>query len=140
MRKIVTCLVLLAILAIFPPTLFAADAVEGEWLKDDQSARIKLKVTRKGELIRTLEIDGDEAPLDEEGKALVAELITDFFRLSGYAAEERVARIYGEGGFDAVMEEMGHLEKGHVSRKYYSALYQVADELYVNERYQIDQK
>lgn len=51
MRKTIAPLVILTILAIFSPSLFAADAVEGEWLKDDQSARIKLKVTRKGELM-----------------------------------------------------------------------------------------
>ncbi|MCP5536615.1 MAG: DUF2147 domain-containing protein [Akkermansiaceae bacterium] len=51
MRKTIAPLLVLAILALFTPSLFAADPVEGEWLKDDQSARIKLKVTRKGELM-----------------------------------------------------------------------------------------
>jgi len=44
-------LLLLTILALFTPTLFAADPIEGEWLKDDQTARIKTKVSRKGELM-----------------------------------------------------------------------------------------
>ncbi|BDS08663.1 hypothetical protein NT6N_37030 [Oceaniferula spumae] len=42
---------LFTILAMLTPSLFAADAVEGEWLKDDKSARIKVKVSSKGELL-----------------------------------------------------------------------------------------
>lgn len=44
-------LLLLTMLAMFTPALFAAQPVEGEWLKDDKSARIKTKVSRKGELL-----------------------------------------------------------------------------------------
>ena len=44
-------LLLFTILALFTPALFAADPIEGEWLKDDKSARIKTKITRKGELM-----------------------------------------------------------------------------------------
>ncbi len=51
MRKLITPLIVLAIVAIFSPTLFAADPIDGEWLKDDKSARIKIKVTRKGQLM-----------------------------------------------------------------------------------------
>lgn len=46
-----TVLLVLALVAFLAPNLSAADPVEGEWLKDDQSGRIKLKITRKGELM-----------------------------------------------------------------------------------------
>lgn len=44
---------ILSILLIiaFAATATAKDPIEGEWLKDDKSARIKLKVTRGGKLM-----------------------------------------------------------------------------------------
>lgn len=43
---------LLTFLALITTQTFAAkDPIEGEWLKDDKTARIKLKVTRKGQLM-----------------------------------------------------------------------------------------
>ncbi len=46
-----TTIYLLLLFALFTPALLASDPIEGEWLKDDQSARIRLKVTRKNQLM-----------------------------------------------------------------------------------------
>ncbi|MGB0774298.1 MAG: DUF2147 domain-containing protein [Akkermansiaceae bacterium] len=44
-------LLFLFLLTCFIPALHAAEPVEGEWAKSDKSARIKIKVTRKKELM-----------------------------------------------------------------------------------------
>ncbi|MFK7911887.1 MAG: DUF2147 domain-containing protein [Akkermansiaceae bacterium] len=51
MKKIIIYLSLFAIFMSWSPTLFAADPIEGEWLKEDKTARIKLKITRKNQLM-----------------------------------------------------------------------------------------
>ncbi|PID81630.1 SIGNAL peptide protein, partial [bacterium DOLZORAL124_64_63] len=51
MYKTLAPIVVFALVTLFSSTAFAADPIEGEWIKDSKSARIKLKVTRKGTLM-----------------------------------------------------------------------------------------
>lgn len=83
---------LLTCLALLGSPLFAAkDPVEGEWLKDDQSARIKLKVTRKGQLMGMISYvkdpkrthDTNNPDASKRGRKLIGLVIVRGFEKKG---------------------------------------------------------
>jgi len=114
-------------------------------LNDDESdivamthaAILEIETTRKGEthriefaehrgdIERTYYREGKEQPLDDAGRAWLADTLKTLLRTSGVHAEERVTRLLDKGGAKAVLDEMDHVTGSYVTRVYTELL--VAD-------------
>ena len=73
------------------------------------------------------ELDGKSASFDAEAQEWVAIMIPQLFRMTGYQAEERVARILSQRGVDAVLEEVRLIGGDYVQRTYMVHLMDQAD-------------
>ena len=98
---------------------------------DDEATLIEVRdgVTRRldferdGDAIeRTYSVDGDERPLDADGRRWLAAAILQVLRESGIDADKRVQRIHRQGGATAVLAEVAQVDGDHARGQYLSAL------------------
>ena len=83
---------------------------------------LHVKSDGNGELSYQYTVDGEAQPFDAAGREWLAGMIPVVLRASGIQAEERVKRIHGQGGVDAVFEEIELITSDHVARLYFGAL------------------
>ena len=69
-------------------------------------------------LERLYSIDGVSKTLDQDGKAWLARFLPQVIRESAIGAPERVRRILGQQGVNAVFTEIGKIESDHARRVY----------------------
>lgn len=72
---------------------------------------------------RTYLVDRKARPFDADGKAWLARVIPDIYRMSGIEAEARVARLLGEGGVPRLLREIAMLHGDHVRAEYLGQLF-----------------
>ena len=75
-----------------------------------------------GQLIREWKVDGELRPYGEDAEAWLAAMLPTLFRLTGLQAEERATRIYGQGGADALLQEIDLIPSDHTARRYFAVL------------------
>ncbi len=81
----------------------------------------------RGDIKRSYFVDDAEQADGPETDAAITELLVVFLRASGMKAEERVTAFLKQGGADAVLQEMTHLDSDHSLRRYTEALTEQAD-------------
>jgi hypothetical protein len=67
-------------------------------------------------------VDGERASFDEDGRPWLEALLPEVLRESGLNARQRVARIRGEGGLDAVLADIKRTQSTSAKRAAYDAL------------------
>lgn len=77
---------------------------------------------RGGGVERAFYRDGRPARPSADDEAWIARMIERALRESGVHAPQRVARIYRQGGVDAVLREIGEIGSDGAKRAYYTAL------------------
>ena len=83
----------------------------------------RIEFERDGDAVeRRYFVDGDERPLDADGRAWLARVIPVLLRESGYDAEARVARLRARGGNGAVLAEIDAIRGDYARRAYLVAL------------------
>ena len=90
--------------------------------KGDLRHELEILPGRSGELEYYYSEKGRSQPYDDQAKAWLARALPDIMRRTGLNAGQRVERLYGEGGADAVLAETAALESDHVRRLYYEEL------------------
>jgi beta-lactamase regulating signal transducer with metallopeptidase domain len=79
----------------------------------------KYEVTPTG---RRYSVNGRERPLDEEGKAWLAEVLPQVIRDSAIGADARVKRILKQHGPNGVLDEIAKISSDHAKRIYFENL------------------
>jgi hypothetical protein len=77
---------------------------------------------RDGSVELTWLVDGRARPFDAEAADRLTETLLIFFRRTGYAAEDRVAWLLGQGGASAVLDEILELQSNSARRAYSESL------------------
>ncbi len=68
-------------------------------------------------------VDGDESPLDADGRAWLARILPQVLRDSGFDVEGRIERIHRRGGNAAVLDEIELIAGAHARRSYLAGLF-----------------
>ncbi len=72
---------------------------------------------------RHYSVNGRQRPLDEEGKAWLAEVLPQVIRDSAIGADARVKRIRKQHGPDGVLDEIAKISSDHAKRIYFEDLF-----------------
>jgi beta-lactamase regulating signal transducer with metallopeptidase domain len=91
-----------------------------EETRDGVKRRIEIE-PKGGELRRRFFVDGTEQPWDDTARTWMKQVVLDLAR-SGIGAEERVKRLYREGGAARVLAEIGEIHSDYVRGIYLEAL------------------
>ena len=83
---------------------------------------LQLLLQAAGVLFVFLRLVAELCVLDAEAAQRLSETLLIFFRRTGYAAEERVAWLLGQGGANAVLDEIHELQSNSARRAYSEAL------------------
>jgi hypothetical protein len=75
-----------------------------------------------GTIIRSYFVDGQQRPMDDEGRAWLSRILSEAAFQGGYDAPERVKRLLDEKGVDAVLAEMSRLRSDYTRRIYFDEL------------------
>ena len=67
-------------------------------------------------------LDGDETEFDASARRWLQTFLPELFRQTTLQAEERVARIFAQGGTQAVLQEVRRMESDHVAARYLELL------------------
>ncbi|WP_290887488.1 M56 family metallopeptidase [Arenimonas sp.] len=76
-----------------------------------------------GKLVRDYRVDGEARPLDDEGRAWLAERLPHLVRESGMNAEARGKRLLATGGTPALLDEIDRIDADHARRNYLQVLF-----------------
>lgn len=76
-----------------------------------------------GGLQKTYHVDGTVHPFDAEGKAWLAAVIPEMYRLTGLQAEARAKRLLEQGGVPRLLEEIALLNSDYVRAEYLGQLF-----------------
>ncbi|MEL6837408.1 MAG: hypothetical protein AAFP77_30655 [Bacteroidota bacterium] len=95
----------------------------GGYIKISKSAfgskrRINIEADRNGNLIRKYYEGWSQKDFEPNGRAWLAEVLPEIVRSSTIGAEDRVNRIYGNGGMNAFTVEVRELESDYVKAAY----------------------
>ncbi|MGA3204165.1 MAG: M56 family metallopeptidase [Bryobacteraceae bacterium] len=82
------------------------------------SRRFQARSDASGQIMRRYLVDGQEKPLDADGKAWLRAAIPDLVRESGIDAPERVRRILKQGGASAVLAEIAKIHSDGTKKVY----------------------
>lgn len=82
------------------------------------SRRYRVAADSSGQLTRRYLVDGQEKPLDADGKAWLRGSLADFLRESGVDVSERVRRILKQGGTTAVLAEIAKIHSDGAKKLY----------------------
>ena len=89
-------------------------------------AGVKRKITfvpAAGRIQRTYLVDGTARPFDADGKAWLAAVIPDIYRITGIEAEPRARRLLGEGGVPRLLAEIALLKNDPARAEYLGQLF-----------------
>lgn len=101
----------------------------------ESGARLEIEETRAGAtrrieftpgnggVAREYSVDGNERPLDAEGRRWMAQVIPTLLRETGLFAEDRVQRFLAKGGPGSVLDEVGMIGSDYARRTYLIALF-----------------
>lgn len=85
--------------------------------------RLSYEVSRDGDTLeRHYTVNRREQPIDEEARRMIAAMILELERRSGFAAPTRVSDLLRTGGPAAVMEEVSNMSSDYVQRRYLSVM------------------
>ena len=73
-----------------------------------------------GSIERKYRVGSKVQPWDPDGAQWFADILLDVIRSTGLGAETRVARFYGEGGINALLNEIDEIDGDYVKGIYYS--------------------
>jgi beta-lactamase regulating signal transducer with metallopeptidase domain len=110
------------------------NAEETDIARMDPGAEIEIEQTRQGntrelraknvggEIRRRYFVDGKEQTFDAEGKAWLAQVLPDLFRLTGLQMQARTRRMLAQGGAQRVLDEIAKIKVDHVRGGYIAEL------------------
>lgn len=87
--------------------------------------RVEILVGRDGEIEREYFVRGRRQDWDDEAQTWLAETLPQAMRNLGLNVDQRVAKLYEEGGVDAVLDEIRELDSDHVRSLYYREFMQL---------------
>ena len=87
---------------------------------------IILEGEARGEITREYREGSKKLPFEPDGRKWMASVLPEIIRTTGIGAAERVAKIYKQGGIDAVLEEISSLPTNYVQRIYYDAAFETS--------------
>ena len=76
---------------------------------------------------RTYTVDGVEAPFDAAAQAWLAARIPEIYRVSGFDAEARTARLLAAGGVPRLLEEIAKIDADGVRAEYLAQFFSQAN-------------
>ena len=91
-----------------------------EETRDGVKRRVEIEA-KDGQLQRRFFVDGTERPYDDTARVWMKQVVTDMAR-AGVGAEERVQRLYKQGGAGRVLTETADIPSDYVRRVYLTAL------------------
>lgn len=94
---------------------------------DGERRRLEVRPGAGGRLVYDWEIDGDSRPFDAEASAWLQGMLQALLRMTGYAAEERVAWLLEREGVAGVLAEVDRIPSDFVQRRYLTELLEQAD-------------
>lgn len=80
-------------------------------------------VGENGRIVRHYRVGDVARPLDADGRAWLAGVIPDFYRLSGFDAERRAKRLLAEGGAARLLVEIDAIRSDGVRAEYLGQLF-----------------
>jgi hypothetical protein len=92
---------------------------DGAWLR---GRSVEFTADGAGVITRRFRIGSTERPFEPEGREWLEQIFPRFVRQSGLNAKERVARLLGRGGIDAVLTDIAAIEGSYAKRLYFSHL------------------
>lgn len=86
-----------------------------------------LRMVGDGTPQRTYTVDGVEAPFDAAAQAWLAARIPEIYRVSGFDAEARTARLLAAGGVPRLLEEIAKIDADGVRAEYLAQFFAQAN-------------
>ena len=86
------------------------------------STGVEVKGLADGKVERIYYRNGFSRPYEPEGREFLATMLQKVVRVSGFGAEDRVARFLKQGGVNAVLAEIDLMQGDHARRVYYREL------------------
>ncbi len=80
-------------------------------------------VGKDGRIVRQYSVGQAVRPLDDDGRAWLAQKIPDIFRMTGFDAERRAKRMLTEGGTARLMAEIDAINSDYVRAEYLGQLF-----------------
>jgi beta-lactamase regulating signal transducer with metallopeptidase domain len=80
-------------------------------------------VGKDGRIVRQYSVGKSVRPLDDDGRAWLAQKIPDIFRITGFDAERRAKRMLSEGGPARLMAEIDAIHSDGVRAEYLGQLF-----------------
>lgn len=87
----------------------------------------RLRMVGGGTPQRTYTVDGVEAPFDAAAQAWLAARIPEIYRVSGFDAEARTARLLAAGGVPRLLEEIAKIDADGVRAEYLAQFFAQAN-------------
>jgi hypothetical protein len=98
-----------------------------ELVEERLGVKREIKIYGKDGIIqRRYKVDGDERPLDAEGRAWLATTLPRLMRETGVNAEARSERILARGGVPALLDEIGQIQSDSTRATYLGLLFSKA--------------
>ncbi len=98
-----------------------------ELVEDRDGVKREIKIYGKDGIIqRRYKVDGDERPLDAEGRAWLATTLPKLMRDTGINAEARSTRILAKGGVPALLDEIALIQSDSARATYLGLLFSKA--------------
>jgi beta-lactamase regulating signal transducer with metallopeptidase domain len=95
-----------------------------ELVEERLGVKREIKIYGKDGIIqRRYKVDGDERPLDADGRAWLATTLPKLMRETGVNAEARSARILAKGGVPALLDEIAVIESDSARATYLGLLF-----------------
>ncbi|MGH7554109.1 MAG: M56 family metallopeptidase [Longimicrobiales bacterium] len=102
-----------------------ASIAGGGWVRlteDDRGRVRRVNIEpSQGALAYDYTIDGQARPFDAAAREWLRAALVQFFRTTGFAADERAAWILSEQGIAGLVQEIDALRADHARRRYYQA-------------------